>query len=71
VIQIVNIVPTDEIRVQGREARRNGVPLASNPWFGGGKREAASQLKWEIGWKEEDELARRRDAQLKFTDNLD
>jgi hypothetical protein len=38
---------------QGRAAKREGRPLDSNPWFGGGKTEAANQLKWELGWKQE------------------
>jgi hypothetical protein len=45
---------SDEVIEEGRQARREGRPLESNPWFGGGKREAANRLKWEIGWKEED-----------------
>jgi len=44
----------DDTVQHGKHARRKGLPLDANPWFGGGKREAANQLKWEMGWKEED-----------------
>ena len=46
--------PDDDIVEQGRLARREGQPLDANPWFGGGKTEAANQWKWELGWKDED-----------------
>jgi hypothetical protein len=52
----------DEVFSQGKIARRNGKPLDSNPWFGGGKTEAANQVKWEMGWKEEDQRAPRQET---------
>jgi hypothetical protein len=57
--------PDDVIVEQGRLARREGQPLGANPWFGGGKVEAANQWKWELGWKEENEqLELNRSKQL-------
>jgi hypothetical protein len=43
----------DDAFEAGRQARRNGQPLESNPHFGGGKTEAANQWKWADGWNNE------------------
>jgi hypothetical protein len=42
---------SDDAFEEGRQARLEGRPLESNPYFGGGKTEAANQLKWDLGWK--------------------
>jgi hypothetical protein len=53
-------MPNDEVFNQGRLARGEGRSPKTNPWFGGGKTEAANQLKWEMGWKVDDAQAPRQ-----------
>jgi hypothetical protein len=50
---------SDDAFEEGRQARLEGRPLESNPYFGGSKTEAANQLKWELGWKGLDEVTNR------------
>jgi hypothetical protein len=49
---------SDDAFEEGRQARLEGRPLDSNPYFGGGKTEAANQLKWDVGWKREHKARR-------------
>ena len=51
-------VDSEDAFEQGRRARLQGEPVDSNPYFGGGKREAANEMKWNNGWIKEDTAGR-------------